>query len=542
MVAASYALENSQSILSIGESIQAMPPKGVFPNDGKLLPFDADVHAPFVGLINPKSGGQMGTPILEVVKRTEVYQDNIFHIVDVIKSAKERGGLLDQFRRKLCDAKLAASGKAEHFRPRLICGGGDGTGSFALMIVFKVLAADNTRADEGMSDKGNGFIWTDEEMSRYFPALVQMPLGTGNDLSGCLGWGRKYPGHVGKCCLAGPGRRLHNLQSWFNRALDVTSPLANFDVWGFMPPPGEDKMEVKLCDLATVSKASGQTHLKFRHADVVVPFLVLLYASYGFGGQMIARFQLARTNSQFHNFVQYLKIGPAIFCGKNPQELRYNMDGFSVTNVAGEPLEKNGTDQYFPPRKTRAAKSYGEVGFMNLNSYGGGSLKGRDRARCCHRWIICRGPKERRQPIRFDDGKLDLFRQRIPATVAKTGNTIQTDKRSGATFRFQATESQGIFMQYDGEGRFVFHPDGKDWRMDVHQVLRIPVVLGKPSLKNPDSEPISFGFIGDEAEVRRIKARITKWVNGELVPELNASSEEIEKGGLLPEVVEDKKE
>ena len=30
---------------------------------------------------------------------------------------------------------------------------------------------------EGLQDTGNGFIWTDQEMADFFPALAQMPLG-----------------------------------------------------------------------------------------------------------------------------------------------------------------------------------------------------------------------------------------------------------------------------------------------------------------------------------------------------------------------------
>ena len=30
---------------------------------------------------------------------------------------------------------------------------------------------------QGLQDTGNGFIWTDQEMADFFPALAQMPLG-----------------------------------------------------------------------------------------------------------------------------------------------------------------------------------------------------------------------------------------------------------------------------------------------------------------------------------------------------------------------------
>merc|ERR1719183_405364 len=134
----------------------------------------------------------------------------MMHIVEVIKSANKKDGLFEKFRTFLNEAKDAAKQKDAKFRPRLICGGGDGTASFALMIVFKALLANDSRAEEGLGDKGNGFIWTDEEMQKYFPALVQMPLGTGNDLSGVLGWGRKAPGNS-KIPCAGAGIHLKNL-------------------------------------------------------------------------------------------------------------------------------------------------------------------------------------------------------------------------------------------------------------------------------------------------------------------------------------------
>merc|ERR1719197_2468568 len=110
-----------------------------------------------------------------------------------------------------------------------------------------------------------------------------MPLGTGNDLSGVLGWGRKAPGNS-KCPCAGAGTHLRNLQSWFDRALRATTPVMNFDVWGFMPPPDQDSIDVKICELESVVRngCCGKRHLVFKKADAVVPCLCLLYATYGF--------------------------------------------------------------------------------------------------------------------------------------------------------------------------------------------------------------------------------------------------------------------
>ena len=40
-----------------------------------------------------------------------------------------------------------------------------------------LLRVDQLFPAQGLQDTGNGFIWSDEELSESFPALAQMPLG-----------------------------------------------------------------------------------------------------------------------------------------------------------------------------------------------------------------------------------------------------------------------------------------------------------------------------------------------------------------------------
>lgn len=46
----------------------------------------------------------------------------------------------------------------------------------AVHLVFAMLGPA-TVSIQGLQDTGNGFIWTDQEMADFFPALAQMPLG-----------------------------------------------------------------------------------------------------------------------------------------------------------------------------------------------------------------------------------------------------------------------------------------------------------------------------------------------------------------------------
>lgn len=495
---------------------------GTYPKDLQLIAFDPAVHAPCVGLINPKSGPRKGAPILEVCQRTDYFKDRIFDIVEVFKgSFKKEAGYGEHFinfRAMLNEAKAKATEKNDpKFRPRLFCGGGDGTASFALTIFFRSVSPD---PDGGLPDTGNGFNWSDDDMKKYFPALIQMPLGTGNDLGRALGWGAKYPGYG---CCGGAGSRGKRLQNWMDQALRVTTPVVNFDVFGFMPPPGEETMQVKVCQLDVVKKVNGKKHCVMREADKVAPFLIFLYCSFGFIAQVVSRFENHRTKSQLMNKVQMSIKTAEIILGFRPKELKSGMDGMSVYNLPGEANEKNGTDRYFPPRDGRHRRSYYDVGLMNANSFVGGQLHGADRAGCMTRWCKCGAGRSYVDPT---DGKADFFRERLARTICKTGSLLQTDKKIGGSFKYDAAPGQGQFFQFDGEGRFAFSPDGAEWRIDIKHALVVPMVVS-PKFKKTAAE-VKFEFCGDTPEeVARVKNRVCKWASGGLVSELNATPEEI---------------
>jgi len=512
-----------------------------FPPDLQLKPWKEDVHAPCLGLINPASGPKKGQPILDVAGRTEYFKDRVFNIVEVFKGSlkKPQTEMFTSFRDKLNECKEKSKEKGDpKFRPRLLIGGGDGTASFALTVFFKTISPD---PDKGFPDTGNNFAWTDDELEKYFPALIQMPLGTGNDLGRALGWGHKYPGFtkVPVCCQ----QSLHakNLVDWIDSAISVSTPFVNFDVWGFMPPPEEDSMNVKVCELVKVKKVNGKKQCVMKPADPVAPFLVFLYCSYGFIAQVVSRFQPNRRSSQLANKYEMTKSTLAILLGYRPKQLRAGMDGLTIHNIPGAPNEKNGTDRYFPPRDTRKPSSYQDAGFMNANSFVGGNLHGVDRANCLARWCFCGlerkicGCKPTRAPVDPTDGKADFFRERLLKTILKTGSRLLTDKRDGGIVRFKGEKGQGIFFQFDGEGRFAFHPDGEEWRMDIKHVLKVPmVVAGKFFRKNPslDGQEAKFEIPGTPEEQGKVKARLLKWISGGLVAELNATPEEIKKADL----------
>jgi diacylglycerol kinase family enzyme len=496
---------------------------------GELPAFDAGKNVPVIALINPRSGAGAGSDILDVARRTPYYRNRFFDIITLYRR-RERGGILDVFREELNAAKEEA--RRLGVRPRLISGGGDGTGSFALSVVFSALLADSARAEEGLRDTGNGFIWTDDELERFFPAIAQMPLGSANDFGNVLGWGQKFPGDEARS-QAG---MLECLQAWMKAVISPSSPIVNFDVWGIMPEQGKDRCDFKLCELTGNKgidprvQVDGESKLLMTEAGLPVPFLVCLYFSAGFGAEMVSRFQLNRKDRPWKNRLEYVKQAFGIMLQTRPAQVGNRLEGVEV--------ECDG-EQYFPPKKSDwygndkggNNELYREVGFYNIN-WQAHMIHGADRAPACTR--LC----SVREPVTFNDGHVDMYRMKFRSFLKNPGPRFQVDKKRDMKLRFGGKPGQGLFFQWDGEARFAFSTSGKPFNIYVRKVLSIPVVLGHffdPTITgDPDNgRPVSFQFHGETPQEReQVRRRVLQSVRGELDRELNATRAEMQAAGL----------
>jgi len=499
--------------------------------DAALPHFVRGRHVPLLGLINPMSGAMAGMDILSVCKTTSYYQERIFNIRDVI-TGQRKGGYLDVFRLELCKAREEA--RAMDTRPRLISGGGDGTGSFALFIVFLALKADNSRLEDGLADTGNGFIWTDEEMSESFPALAQMPLGSANDFANILGWGQKYPGNRKTACCQSRQYAASMLSKWFEAVIDADSKIANFDLWGIMPPPGKETCDFKLGELQGIrgrcpnKHVDGKRQVHLAEAGKPVPFFICLYFSAGFGAYMTARFQINRHKTPITNRAEYVKQAVGIVKEKTPPQLQLRLNGVAI-DCEGEP--------YFPPRRAQGnrGRGYREVGFYNIN-WQAHALHGADRASIGKR-CAC-GSSSSRRPVSFNDGLLDMFRWKLTSFFKNPGPRMQTDKKRDMLLRYEGERGQGVFFQWDGEARFAFSPDAQPFHIFIRKVCNIPVVIGpyhnrRLTGDTDNGERVTFGFCGDTAEDReKVRQRILQGVRGELDAELNATRDELQQANF----------
>lgn len=297
-------------------------------------------------------------------------------------------------------------------------------------------------------------------------------------------------------------------------------------------------MDVMTCEVDSVVSRAGRCDYVMKPPGPAVPFLVLLYGCFGFTAHVVACFELARTASRWRNFLVYTRIVLFLLLGlgRRPAQLAQNLDKVSVESSPESSPKASDAAKYLPPRPSRSSARYSEVGFLNLWSTRAGLFRGLDRTSCPRRWCPC-AYREQRRPVDFGDGLLDFYRERGCLTWLKTGMVLQTDKTRRGTFSFEAAESQGIFFQYDGEGRFAFNPSGKAWSMDVRHVLTMPVAV-HPSVRlpRPDAAPdrgVGFCFAGPPEEAALARARMDRWVRGHLLPELNATEDDIRAAGLL---------
>lgn len=504
-------------------------PANRYGNNARLPAFVEGQHVPVLALINPNAGAMAGSDILAIARNTCYYRDRFFNILDVVKDQHRRGGMLDVFRAALCKAKDEA--RAMGARPRIISGGGDGTASFTLFILFAALRAEDTRAAEGLRDTGNGFIWTDEELEDCFPALAQMPLGSANDLAHTLGWGKKYPGdrELGAWCAAGHSRALRALQGWVKAVVDPASRATNFDMFGIMPEDGAEACDFKVCELAGPRGSNPKVRvdhgwrLMMKEARTPVPLFVGLYFSAGFAAYMTARFQLNRKTRPLRNKVEYARQAAGILMERVPPELNTGLHGVQI---------RFADEQYFPPRGTQCnrGEGYRDVGFLNVN-WQAGMANGADRAPVLTRLF------SRREPAKFNDGKMDMYRLKLASALKNPGLRIQTDKKEGGmTLMYAGGRGKGIFFQWDGEARFAFSAAEKPFKIHIRKVLDIPVLLGPeydPMGAPPSGDAVRFRFAGDAAASREaVKRRVLQYVRGELSAELNATGHEMLRAGL----------
>eukprot|EP00933_Yihiella_yeosuensis_P044911 TRINITY_DN40186_c0_g1_i1.p1 TRINITY_DN40186_c0_g1~~TRINITY_DN40186_c0_g1_i1.p1 ORF type:complete len:697 (-),score=102.55 TRINITY_DN40186_c0_g1_i1:265-2355(-) len=502
--------------------------------DSYLPCFESGFHVPVLALINPMSGGGAGRDILALAWRSDYYKRRFFNIIDVVRSP-QRAGLLDIFRIELCAAKDEAA--TQKTRPRLVSGGGDGTASFAIFMLFLALKADPERADEGLADVGNGFIWTDQEMALFFPAIAQMPLGSANDFGNITGWGQKYPGDTStqdpkcRCCLGRAGA-LSMLHDWISSVVDPKARVVNFDVWGLMPPKGQSSVNFKLAELngqrgkCPNTKIDGKRQLALKQAGKPIPFFVCLYFSAGFGAYMTSRFQLNRRKTPFRNRAEYTRQALGIICETTPPQLIPRLDGVQI--------DCNGDEPYFPPRRDQgtSGRNYREVGFYNIN-WQAHALHGAERASLLQRLF------SKRRPVSFNDGLLDMFRWKFKSLLKNPGLRIQTDRKKDMTMRVDAGKGKGVFFQWDGESRFAFSPTGDAFDIFIRKVCNIPVVIG-PFVQEcitgelDNGKEVLFSFSGESPEeCDDVRRRVLQCVRGELDNELNASVDEIKAANLL---------
>jgi len=309
-----------------------------------------------------------------------------------------------------------------------------------------------------------------------------------------------------------------------------------------MPVGNEDKCNFKLAELGAKkgrnpkSKVDGKQQLTFKEASKPTPFFVMLYFSTGFGGYLCSRFSINRRSTPFANRLEYVRQAIGMIFEKTPPQTFVRTNGVRVDCAGPKGGDGDALQQaYFPPRRGRRGlfgfvkgSRYREVGFYNIN-WQAHALHGADRAPLWRR--IC--SSGRRRPVKFNDGLLDMYRMRFKSYFKNPGPNMQTDKRKDMTLTFEAAPGKGIFVQYDGEARFVFNPTGEQFNIFIRKVLNIPVVMGpgaKESLtgKLKDESAAFFEISGDTPELKqKAKSRLLKSLQGDLDQELNATIAEI---------------
>lgn len=263
-----------------------------------------------------------------------------------------------------------------------------------------------------------------------------------------------------------------------------------------------------------------------KEASTPVPLFCCLYFSVGFFAYMTARFQINRRANPKLNKLEYVRQAIGIMTETVPPQLSTGLDHVSM---------KYSDETYFPPRAEQGngGAKYAEAGFLNIN-WQGGMAHGSDRAPVCGR--AC----STREPAKFNDGKVDMYRMKLSSPLRMpTGPRFQTDKREGPmTLTYSGGKGKGIFFQWDGEARFAFSPTGEPFSMCIRKILNIPVVLGpdydaRVTGDANNGHAVRFEFSGGNAkEQEKARQRVLQCVRGDLDRQLIASRVEMFAAGL----------
>lgn len=243
-----------------------------------------------IAFVNKGSGGNQGTAVHEYLKN-ELGDENVFDII--ADKGPSRG--LDQ---RASDAS---------FEVRVIVAGGDGTFSWVADAVEK-RNLSNVR-------------------------LIVIPLGSGNDMSRALGWGKKFPGmnNVARNVDKIPACRPHKLDVWRLSAVNDSS----------IPPPTD---------------SDGVAH--------GARPLVCNYLSLGADAFVELRFNQMRWNnpekykSRLGNFKAHMVVGTKYMCSPRSKKIHV-ADHVESLTVDDEPI-------HIPPNLQA-------IIFLNIPSYGAGS-------------------------------------------------------------------------------------------------------------------------------------------------------------------------
>ena len=152
---------------------------------------------PLLVFINSRSGGQQG----RTLKRLFQHYLNPIQVADLSELTAKNGvrNLLEEYMRRLSFLRILACG-------------GDGTVNWILSTIDAVRAADDFDPSNYRTDR---------------PPVAVLPLGTGNDMARCIGWGGGYVGGSIREVLTEVARSYPVFLDRWNLSLPESTPAAS---------------------------------------------------------------------------------------------------------------------------------------------------------------------------------------------------------------------------------------------------------------------------------------------------------------------------